>query len=1364
MASSWDKKSIDVLLNYLKDNEHIYNRLHPMYKTYNVITECSHLAKMFDPPKNCKEVLDKITSIKNFLAKNKNLLEEGNMIIEDPQFFNKCSFMFSALFGYSIGTSLKRKSGNSDNLKEKNKKPKMEDVCTTKKQQQKGLKGSDKVTNTLSRNLRSNNITETKRDDQKIVDELERKEFIDVINFIRYRPYLWDKKHPAFSENINDKVLENFGNSLNPPLTATLIKRRILALKKRYLEESKSKRAKWHLFKECGFFSKDESSYNDPPRNGDEMDRNNDDFYRLILFIKNRPYFYDSKLPKYNSKIKDKILNEFGETFDPPVSISYLKNRIGLAKAELFKFFDGESLTISERFEECETSFKEDDENSLKSDTFDETHPNLESGPEQLENEIYLENSEENIFPQTGYETNDSEESIITVSDSKNVSSSEDDSDDDNESTESYDDTNYMEKHQLLRIIEFIRFRTFLWDSEHPAYQNVNFNKKILKAFGETLIPPMSVDSIQYRIYYLEKMFFKTLEDKNFDWHLKDECNFFLKKESNTSKTESLQIEEKMDENDIHKILQYIKNKPYLYYENHPLYNDSLLKNKTLKSLGESLNTPTSEIDLTNQINYLKQKFLKTLEQNNIPKWKWFKQCKFFIKDNADLNKKFLKSDKKGTQIINTATQNKSAAVCTPQMDTGDIQQPELISKEDSQNLLTTQQKQNKSDSKNSSKFSENVTNSDVCKNENFELNNDTNMHKFLQFLRENPYFYDSKQEKYTHYTQGKKILKDFAKSLDPPLSDAVLKSKIIYLKLKFLKSIKENNNPNWKWFKECEFFIRNDEKLKKKFESIVKAENMNHNNKSQNDLSNEVIVENVGINRDIGIQCNLYEELLEENLKSIKLKECECLKEILDIIKSFNPIDKNFSLEPVTNSDYSNNIEDDTSNLKDEEFLNIDLENVFKGLKDSADDSSDYGLEEIPFPKIVHSRKRTKKDNYKCDECPIICTSKHYLARHKEAFHFQHSLLCSKCGKTFPTHRRAQAHEKRCRVSRDENLFCYLCKQLFLSKIVYEDHFNVIHDKKTPYACGCGRTFSRYSKLVHHLNIFHCNIDLCTIPHYVSKEYLKSFIQGNDVKPIDYQNWCRICKTNSCNRKSYVSHFRKDFHMKAEKKWLEEFGIKTFQCEICEHNKSLFNDIASLVEHCLQIHRKHIHNDFFEKLENISSNKEILIVPPTDLHNIYSTCHICSRKFFMGYFEDHFNEERHIQLGQKWLQKYNIEEIHCNSCFNSFGNLLDYLLHNYSKHNEVPTNSILKNIVGEQSLENPGEKLGKMTYKCLICDSKPLRKGTYIIHMLRHYPEKYIQCSCGEKFHAVPDLKVHQKLSGCVERGSKIPKFKVKI
>ncbi|XP_055384588.1 zinc finger protein 180-like isoform X2 [Condylostylus longicornis] len=783
-------------------------------------------------------------------------------------------------------------------------------------------------------------------------------------------------------------------------------------------------------------------------------------------------------------------------------------------------------------------------------------------------------------------------------------------------------------------------------------------------------------------------------------------------------------------------IINFISDKPFLWDSGHPSFSDTATKKQILENFAASLTPPVAVNLIQNRILYLRSKFFKALKTNNKNKWHLFKDCKFFLKSKNETHK--------------------------------------YLSDEE-------------------------------------DIKNDSILYKIIQFIKNKPYFYSRKDPKYYDSDFKNNILIDFGKTFSPPFSIRSLKKRITYLRLKFFKFLKDpNKNSSWKWFNDCEFFLSEHKKkfgntnhkkeIKEKSAketdplellSISETIHETHSGKElfmgKKSDKNVFTKEESFVNNsekpvnEIGIQCDLYKEIFEEKIKNTMLKNCSCFEEFMKIIENFNPIDKNFEIREdigLLNENVPLELDRDCTEMEQDELPIFDEEpTITPEVEEYSTDSSDYGLTEIPFPEKPKTSTKKTVDKYKCDQCPKKFNTHKLLDKHFTLFHAQRSLLCSKCGKLNASFRLMQMHENVCNP--DENKFCYECKQVFKSKLIYYDHFNLVHDRKNPYKCCCGRSFQKYTKIVLHLNAFHCgSLDSCTLPDYISKEFLETFIESksndntcenvNDDKvERKLKFWCIMCKTNSYNNRAYMAHFDREFHLNAEKLWLEEFNIEgPFECEICDRNMSVFGKISELVKHRHKYHHKCTLASYFEKFEYSDDGEEVLITEPTDYSKINSLCHICKYFFFMGDFQKHFESFEHTNLEKKWLEKLDLSSFEC--CSIEYKNLLEFLVHKHSKHGEWPINRLLKHIEGKTDEVIPeylNDRINsKLIYKCSICNYYSCYKVNFVFHMLHHIPEKYIECSCGEKFITRVKLLVHQKRNGCSRNGCKIPRFVLHI
>lgn len=231
------------------------------------------------------------------------------------------------------------------------------------------------------------------------------------------------------------------------------------------------------------------------------------------------------------------------------------------------------------------------------------------------------------------------------------------------------------------------------------------------------------------------------------------------------------------------------------------------------------------------------------------------------------------------------------------------------------------------------------------------------------------------------------------------------------------------------------------------------------------------------------------------------------------------------------------------------------DFENV-------SDDSSDYGLTEIPFPEKKKKKKKTFLDHitlYECSICKKEFKSHHLFDLHYTKFHSERSQLCSVCGRTNKNFHSLQWHENHCNPN--DNPYCYDCKHIFKSKINYYDHFNIKHNKTlSPYVCVCNGKFKKYTKLVTHLNQKQCGtLDMCTIPDYTTKEFIATFLEKkidkednntstNKTEEKKLKYWCRICNRNFFNNRHTCFIFVKINIIKLKKKnGLKNFVLKNF-------------------------------------------------------------------------------------------------------------------------------------------------------------------------------------------------------------------------
>ncbi|XP_055384669.1 zinc finger and BTB domain-containing protein 41-like [Condylostylus longicornis] len=619
-----------------------------------------------------------------------------------------------------------------------------------------------------------------------------------------------------------------------------------------------------------------------------------------------------------------------------------------------------------------------------------------------------------------------------------------------------------------------------------------------------------------------------------------------------------------------------------------------------------------------------------------------------------------------------------------------------------------------------------------------------------VTFIEDNTCFYDEHDEDFYNFSKKADMIDRFKSALQCKYSERDIEKKLEYVQERINK---QKNNK----FGENFVFVQDS------FEKLQNVEETNMQRKDSLPLINED-------NRDpkkktathcvASVQCNLYEEHLEQKIRELAAtnRNCNCIGDLLHSL--FQNEEKNVSdavfsdtFQEACKTELDNSIKEEID--EDNQIGNFLIEVDFP---DFSDISSDDGLVEIPFEEFIPQIKPNKLPNgkYSCEECNATFDDYAHLKAHDQ-IHGEKSLVCYKCGKVNKYYRKLRLHENNCNPEGNKN--CYECNVIFKNHLNYYDHQNQYHTKSNPYICVCRQAFTSYNKIITHLNRSDCGaIDDCVLPEYVTKHFVKGFLEqkyedeDEFVKTMEKTKfWCKICKRNYVRNDVYTKHFTRQFHLNAEREWLKNFNIeKIFACDYCNNGDepTTFKNLHQLVVHRHAAHHKCTLKDFFEEMENIASSEKPLELP-FEISLVSLVCRICDSKYDMNLYAKHFRSKEHQKHERSWLINHNIKLFACDICSEEFDRLIAYLEHKHEFHLEWPTNKLLKEIEGIDI-----ELIGKKYYKyyCSICDYKTNNRRFYANHILIH--GSHYKCACGKTYKTHEKFTSHRLYTKCSNNG----------
>ena len=221
-----------------------------------------------------------------------------------------------------------------------------------------------------------------------------------------------------------------------------------------------------------------------------------------------------------------------------------------------------------------------------------------------------------------------------------------------------------------------------------------------------------------------------------------------------------------------------------------------------------------------------------------------------------------------------------------------------------------------------------------------------------------------------------------------------------------------------------------------------------------------------------------------------------------------------------------------------------------------------------------LHKAKHSDSISYTCDKCDTLFPSKYHL-KHHARIHLQ-PLQCTICGfetkikSTLNSHVR-NVHRKALR----QNFKCEECNIVVSTKITLSRHIQVKHLGNEEYSCSFCKFKSGYdSSLRKHMESIHNASQLkCDVCNWEGKgnrlklsRHKKSAHQ--EMKENTKVHQCDLCE-KAYSRKEHLQKHKEKTH----------FGVR-YQCHMCQHKsttstslkihiKSIHDQVKSLCPHC---------------------------------------------------------------------------------------------------------------------------------------------------------------------------------------------------
>ena len=221
-----------------------------------------------------------------------------------------------------------------------------------------------------------------------------------------------------------------------------------------------------------------------------------------------------------------------------------------------------------------------------------------------------------------------------------------------------------------------------------------------------------------------------------------------------------------------------------------------------------------------------------------------------------------------------------------------------------------------------------------------------------------------------------------------------------------------------------------------------------------------------------------------------------------------------------------------------------------------------------------LHKAKHSDSISYTCDKCDTLFPSKYHLQQHAR-IHLQ-PLQCTICGfetkirSTLNSHVR-NVHRKALR----QNFKCEECNIVVSTKITLSRHIQVKHLGNEEYSCSFCKFKSGYdSSLRKHMESIHnasqLKCDLCNWEGKGNRLKLSRHKKSahQEMKENTKVHQCDLCE-KAYSRKEHLQKHKEKTH----------FGVR-YQCHMCQHKsttstslkihiKSIHDQVKSLCPHC---------------------------------------------------------------------------------------------------------------------------------------------------------------------------------------------------